>query len=78
MPSQNSEIQQEITSAVNGAGSFTPQRLSMASASVTPPCTTCFQARMRGRNFSRSPGFERLAAHSSAWTRTKPDARSPS
>ncbi len=76
MPSQNSEIQQATTSGVNGGGSGPMWRSQACSASRTAPSTTCFQASRRGTNFSRRSGFDRLAAHSSACTRTKPDARS--
>ena len=59
-----------------GGGSFTPFAARVATASRTAPRTTSFHAVRRGRNFSRSPASERLAAQSSACIRTKPDARS--
>src|SRR6185503_2670226 len=76
MPIQNCEIQVAITSALKGGGSFIPSASSVASASRTASETIFFHARTRGMNFSRSPASDRLAAHSSACTRTNPDARS--
>ena len=76
MPIQNVEIQQAMTGALNGAGSFTPsassvrKRVAHRVGHHHPPRLDArhellAQARVSG-----------LAAHSSACSRTKPEARS--
>ena len=78
IPSQNSEIQQRDDFGREGRREFHAASFDAASASRTPSTTTFFHASSRGRNFLRNSLLERLAAQSSACTRTKPEARSSS